>query len=305
VGATAYDHWFGWRPSTSREQFCAAVGLRPDRPVLLYVGSALLSGKEEEFIAGWIRRLRRSTHPELREAGVLVRPHPQRPPAAGRLDSALDANAAVWPSPEARALGLEARQALFDSIFHATAVVGLNTSAFIDAAIIGRPSYAILPPEFADSQEGTLHFRHLLEAGEELLAVAPSFETHALQLAERLSAADAPVSSERFVSAFVRPAGLEVAATQVLADAIERQVALGPRRPERSPLERATGLALALGLSEVVRARDAFHRVDGPRRVRRSVKRTRKGLGRTARRGRGLAGAALRYSVAAISRPTS
>jgi hypothetical protein len=53
-----------------------------------------------------------------------VRPHPQRPLDGRRLDLSGERDAALWPPPEARVLGLEARETLFDSIFHAAAVVG-------------------------------------------------------------------------------------------------------------------------------------------------------------------------------------
>ena len=39
-----FDEWFEKRPSSSRAEFCARVGLRADRPIVLYVCSALLEG---------------------------------------------------------------------------------------------------------------------------------------------------------------------------------------------------------------------------------------------------------------------
>ena len=54
------------------------------------------------------------------------------------------------------------RADFFDSIYHSAAVVGINTSAMIEAAIIGRPVFSMLAEEFAGTQEGTIHFHHLL-----------------------------------------------------------------------------------------------------------------------------------------------
>ena len=54
------------------------------------------------------------------------------------------------------------RADFFDSIYHSAAVVGINTSAMIEAAIIGRPVCSMLAEEFAGTQEGTIHFHHLL-----------------------------------------------------------------------------------------------------------------------------------------------
>jgi len=276
AGASAYDHWFDWDPCTSREELCATIGLSPDRPYVLYVGSALLTGEETDFVRRWLEGLRGSGRPALERTGIVVRPHPQRPLDTERLDLGRDPDTALWPPPGVRALGLDARETLFDSIFHATAVVGLNTSAFIDAAIIGRPSYAILPDEFRDSQEGTLHFRYLREAGGGLLTVAGSLEEHADQLAEALADPDGhPVRRERFVEAFVRPAGIDVPATDALADAIEDQAAAGPRRARRRPAEQMGGLLLALVLSEVLRWREEV-----PRRAARRRRRRRRRLAR-------------------------
>src|SRR5437773_1691189 len=39
TGAQAYDHWFVQKPTLSREQFCAKVGVPADRPILLYLCS--------------------------------------------------------------------------------------------------------------------------------------------------------------------------------------------------------------------------------------------------------------------------
>lgn len=272
VGATAYDHWFGWQPRASRPEFCATVGLREDRPYALYVGSALLSGDESAFVRKWLDGLRGSGRAALEEAGVLVRPHPQRSLDPRRLDLSGEPNATLWPPPEARVLGLEARETLFDSIFHAAAVVGLNTSAFIDAAIIGRPSFSILPSEFRDSQEGTLHFRYLLEAGGGLLTVASAVEEHWAQLADALEGLRPPVPHERFVEAFLRPRGIEVAATDALADAIEAQAAAGPRALPDRRAARFAGLGLACALSEAIHWRE-----DGPT-GRRSIRRARRRL---------------------------
>ena len=112
--------------------------------------------------------------------------------------------------------------------YYSAAVVGLNTSAFIEAGIAGRPVLAILPPEFSANQEGTLHFRYLIEGG--LLTTARSLDEHAAQLSTMLQAVPAAVlrRQQDFVRAFVRPCGLDVPATRVMADALELLAAAGP-----------------------------------------------------------------------------
>ena len=99
----------------------------------------------------------------------------------------------------------------FDSMYHAAAVVGLNTSAMIEAAIVGRPVHTVLLPEFSDNQEGTLHFHYLLDGPNALLRATRSLDDHAGDLADILEGRDPdPTRSARFVSAFVRPRGIDI-----------------------------------------------------------------------------------------------
>ena len=233
VGAAAFDHWFDWRPSSTREEFCARVGLRPDRPYLLYLGSALISGDEVPFVERWVRELRRHGDAAVREAGVLIRPHPKRPVRRGDFDLPDQEEVAIWPEPGTSPVGVDWRSTLFDSVWHSAAVVGLNTSAFIDAGVIGRPSYSLLPPEFSDSQNETVHFHYLTEVSGGLLQVAETLEQHVGQLSVLLRGEQDPEPGRRFIEDFVRPGGIEVSAALRLADAVEA-VAADPRlRPPR------------------------------------------------------------------------
>ena len=77
TGSQIFDEWFVKTPSSSRDEFCARVGLRPDRPIVLYVCSSLLEGSTPEppFVVRWAKHLRQSGHQSLRDCGILVRPH--------------------------------------------------------------------------------------------------------------------------------------------------------------------------------------------------------------------------------------
>jgi len=80
TGAQSFDQWFDRQPSRDRETFIAQVGLPAGRPILLYVGSALFKGSPSEarLAVQWAEAVRRSPHPQVRDAALLVRPHPQR-----------------------------------------------------------------------------------------------------------------------------------------------------------------------------------------------------------------------------------
>ena len=71
----------------------------------------------------------------------------------------------------------------FDSIHHASAVVGINTSAMVEAFIQRRPVLTIRDEAFAETQEGTPHFQELRAAAGAALGVAGSLDEHLGQLA--------------------------------------------------------------------------------------------------------------------------
>ena len=232
TGAPTYDQWFAWEPSRDRASFLGRVGLPEERPVILYLcSSEFIAPDEAGFVRRWLAALRARPEPELREAAVLVRPHPQN--AAQWRDADLDALGAVtvWPPAGADPVDAASRRDYFDSIHFSAAVVGVNTSALIETAIVGRPVLTQLAPEFRDTQGGTLHFAHLSEGG--ALRAAGSFEEHAEQLAAALSApaAGRDASADAFLRSFVRPHGLEEAATPRLVDAIEALAAVVPDPP--------------------------------------------------------------------------
>ena len=244
LGAWSYDHWFGWGPSCSREKFCRKVGLRADRPIILYVcSSEFVAPDEVAFVRRWIGALR--GHEELAEAGVLVRPHPRN--ASRWADAVLDEpQATIWPHHGEEPLEAASRRNYFDSIYHAAAVVGINTSAQIESAIVGRPVHTILAEEFRETQQGTLHFRYLKADDYGHLHVGRTMGEHLEQLAASLTGPPDDARNERFVRRFVRPLGLDVAAGGLYVDTVEELAGLPALAPDRGPvLAPAVRLALA------------------------------------------------------------
>jgi hypothetical protein len=236
TGAVAYDHWFTWRPRRSREAFAERVGLAADRPYLLYLcSSKFIAPNEAEFIRRWITELR-TTSGVLRGVGVLVRPHPQNAEQWESADLSDLPDVGIWPRAGAIPVDEESRADYYDSIYHSAAVVGVNTSAQIESAIVGRGVYTVLADEFRETQEGTLHFRHLRDLNGGLLHVAPSFSEHIAQLEAAVRGGnDDAGRCRRFVEVFVRPHGIGEAATPRLAAALEATAARGRKRRERGP----------------------------------------------------------------------
>ncbi len=221
TGAQCFDHWFARRPVRTREQFCAQLGLPVDRPVILYVCTGLIMGSPPEppFVEAWLKALRSSGDPLLANAGVLIRPHPSQAAVWDGVDVSAYGPVALWG---ATPVDDTTRGDYFDSLYHSSAVVGLNTSAFIEAGIVGREVLAILAPEFHDNQAGTVHFRYLLNIGGGLLRVSQDLGTHVGQLGEALRRPPSDEHPHRaFLESFVRPRGLDVPATPAFVDAVE------------------------------------------------------------------------------------
>jgi hypothetical protein len=242
TGAPVYDQWFARRPSTTREEFCRKVGLPADRPFLLYLcSSQFIAPDESEFIDKWVRAVRAAPDPRVRATGILIRPHPENVQPWQRFDFSEMTDVVLWPRGGANPVDQGSKNDYFDSMYHAAAAVGINTSAQIESGIVGRPVFSVRVPEYAGTQEGTLHFHYLLQESGGLLYMAGSLEEHAAMLVKAIDRTEEDERQLRaFVEGFVRPAGLDQPATPVLADAIE---ALG-RLPGLAPARPSPGLLL-------------------------------------------------------------
>ena len=130
---------------------------------------------------------------------------------------------------------MESRDHYFDSIFHAAAVVGINTSAQIEAAIVDRPVHTILADEFRRTQLDTLHFPYLMAEGFGHLYVAQTLAEHAALLEGSLGDDDHHARNERFLLRFVRPFGLDVPAAPKVVEELEASAALPAPAPDRGP----------------------------------------------------------------------
>lgn len=236
TGAAPYDHWFTWMPRTTREAFCARVGLDPHRSYLLYVcSSKFIAPYEAPFVRRWIQQTRAAS-PLLRNVGVLIRPHPQNMERWLDVDVSDLGNVAMWPRGGGNPTDEETRAEYYDSIAHSAAVVGINTSALIESAIVKRGVFTLLDPEFRDTQDGTLHFRHLREVNGGLLHVASTMHEHVSHLEAALqNPAAAAERCRRFIEAFVRPYGIDEAATPRLVAALETTAARGAHVPRPAP----------------------------------------------------------------------
>jgi FkbM family methyltransferase len=220
AGAPRFDEFFALEPRVARDAFFAPLRLDPSRPTLLYLcSSRFIAAHELTFIRGWLAALRASRSP-LATCNVLVRPHPD----VVLVDGGPEPETVTW-SPMRQATGWVQRpfdddgalvlrttyatpEAFFECLHHSRAVVALNTSAELEAGIVGRPVYTVLSTEAAaDGQANTVHFNYLLREHGGFVHYAPDLATHVTQLAEALAVPPDTEAIRRFISRFLRPLG--------------------------------------------------------------------------------------------------
>ena len=88
-----------------------------------------------------------------------------------------------------------------DTLLACDAVVGVNTTAMIEAAIVGRPVLTVRDAAFAHSQQETLHFQYLVDDSEGCAQVARSLDEHVAQLERTVTH---PGERREALAAFVR-----------------------------------------------------------------------------------------------------
>ena len=227
TGAQCFDHWFGWQPRP-REQFCARVGLDPSKPYIVYLGRRALPDDDDRgrLLPRWIEAVRASDEPALARRGHPVRPHPKRVEEWRTRDFSDLEDVVVWPENVDFPAEQATRADYFDSIYHSAVAFGINTTAMIEAGIIGKAVHTITVPEFAASQGGVLHFRYLREIGGGLVQVSESLEEYVRRLGDVVAGRDTEgeEAARRFTELFVRPNGVQVPATPVFVDAVEQLV---------------------------------------------------------------------------------
>lgn len=218
TGAPFFDPWFQDSVSIeSREAFCARVGLDPEEPFAVYLGSSHNIARDETWLVRALaRELREAADPRLRSLQLLVRPHPANALVHGELE---EPNVVVWPKAGRLPDSESSRQEFRATLGHAVGAIGINTSGMIDAVIADRPCVALMVPEYDETQRNAVHFKYLVQANTLELADGPSSCVDVLLTLMRGidSTRDA---RRRFVESFVRPRGRGVPAGALAARAI-------------------------------------------------------------------------------------
>jgi hypothetical protein len=291
TGAQSSDRWFVKQATRERAAFCARVGLPDTRPFLLFTGSSGFiseSRAEIAFVLKWIAALRSRGDPMLQSVNVLVRPYPYNCHAWDPDPLAGIPGAVFFPRTNYSPVDEVNRADYFDSIYHSAAVVGINTSAMIEAAIIGRPVFSMLAEEFAGTQQGLIHFHYLASENGGCVRIASTVDEHVRQLSECLrDPAAAHAEALRFISSFVRPHGVNRPATPIFVDTVEHFATAPAPAPQLTPIWTYVLRPVLFAGAFVAMVGTWLHRPHPIRwllrRGRKRTRRTAKRVGRTAR----------------------
>ena len=222
TGAQSLDHWFEPTSPAEERAFRQTLGIAEGQPVILIVGSSanIAPGDSEvAFVRRWLAARQVSASPAVRQAFVLFRPHPGNTAPWLEVDLG-EPGAVIFPAAySGMPLSTEEIRTFRYSLATSTAVVGINTTAMIEAAIFKKPVFTVRDAAFDHSQTQTLHFGHL--AGEQgITSTAQTLPEHFAQLDRAFASDDSGAAAERFVERFVRPLGLGTSATAQLCDVI-------------------------------------------------------------------------------------
>ncbi len=215
TGAPFFDKWFnGQTLVEERETFCLKLGLSPERPYLVYLGSSKNIARDETWLVRAIlEQIRNYPDERVRSFQLVVRPHPANAEIYRSLADSPDV--VVWPKTGNLPEDAETTSVLYNTMRHSVAAVGLNTSAMIDAILLDKPCFAMLSEEYSQTQSQAMHFQHLLSARVLGLVKEPDELAEKLGLLLLQGIDPQEECRRRFIREFVRPHGLDVSAGEM------------------------------------------------------------------------------------------
>lgn len=236
TGAPALDFWFEHRSSMTKSEYLRALGVEGDRSIVTYLcSSRTIAPREKDFVDAFARSFNRILG---RRFLLVVRPHPQNEGIWHGIESGDYLVAPRITSDMFR--NQSARDRFYAQLKYSECVVGMNTTAILEALILGRPSISILSDDHRETQAGTPHFQYLANSG--VVTVCTGFDEACRAIAQ-VSGGDTAVdarrraaSMERFVQEFIRPRGRGCPASTELARALLAQCEAGQvRSPVNEP----------------------------------------------------------------------
>ena len=219
TGAPLFDKWFGRDDLLmSRAEFCERSGIKPENPYVVYLGSSGAIAEDETWLVQEIESsFRQHSDRNVNQMSILVRPHPVNAEHYVSLDSS---RVVVWPRNGSLPDSESGLADFYNSLRHAVATVGVNTTAMVEAVVNDKSCITVLADQYKSTQMNAEHFRQLLESN--VLEIA----SHGQDIPDIVSTLMSGEDSKRFlrrkfVEEFVRPRGINEPSGPLAALAIE------------------------------------------------------------------------------------
>ena len=212
TGSPFFDKWFDLKtPKTTTYDFT--------RPYILYLGSSGNIAKDESWVVESISKFIKEKYKHsAKNVKILVKPHPANTMPFERLKNI--ENIMLWPASSNLPETDKSQLDFYAAVSNAEFCVGINTSAMIDVAIMQHPCFALMLDEYKSTQEGTMHFQHLLRSN----AIIPAHTIselfgNFLDGKNNLFEENAK-SHSQFVEKFIRPRGRSEKAGKIACSVI-------------------------------------------------------------------------------------
>ncbi|MBI2617111.1 hypothetical protein HYW55_03205 [Candidatus Gottesmanbacteria bacterium] len=220
MGAPLFDKWFTiGKKIQTRKQFFGKLGIKEGQQYIIYLGSsANIAFDETWLVKNLAREIAKSPNQEIRNLILLVRPH--------------GANQEIFKQIKLRNVKVlfrsfeiadtkEAIEEFCLSLKYAICSIGINTSAMIDAVIIGKPVIALRPHEYERTNAiKALHFQYLLKKNIYLQANTIGQAIAHIKRIEKMGN-ELKKSQNLFIRNYIQPYGLNTSAGEAASDIIE------------------------------------------------------------------------------------
>ena len=218
AGSPFFDKWFDATTIRARSETCVRMGLDPDRPYVLYLGSSTnIARDESSLVLEAVTALRASADRQTRATQVVFRSHPANLNAVPRL---VRAGVAVWPREQGLPDTAERLRDFRDALHHAVAAVGINTTGMVDALVFDIPTIALVANAYRRTQRDTTHFQRMVAS--KGIAVTPTMTRFEITVGKLLSGDDRRRKARAvYRGLFARPRGLGAQAGEAMAVSIE------------------------------------------------------------------------------------
>jgi hypothetical protein len=239
TGALDYDHWFDSGPIVDRNELCSQLGLSSG-PYAIYRSAPAHRAVERDTLQSWIRAVQSDANHPFRGHEILI------------ADTALTVDGWNPPAPGVDKVRiLETKTGLLrDAIAHSSAVLSGDPRGLIEAVILRKPALVLT------RRGGTIGPVPLS------IYLDPAYadRTEPVKSAESADASLEDDERRRFLELAVRPYGLSLPASHVVALALEKMAVIGPCRPFISHTVVSIARPLLSKLAEAAERGDAARR---------------------------------------------